>query len=175
MMSFTDLSSPFLILSKRSFKDTEPDSSFCAASLRRRSSASSLANFSSATTSMMSPASGTSSQPVTETGVEGPAFFTFLPLSSVMARILPVEVPATTLSPIFKVPVCTRMVATLPTPLSRRASMMVPRAGRSGLALSSRISAMMRMFSRRLSTPSPVFAETRTTGVSPPHSSGRSS
>ena len=171
-MSLTDLSSPFLILSKRSLRETEPESSEDAASFRRRSSASSLANFSSATTSMISPASGTSSQPVTDTGVEGPAFLTFLPLSSTIALILPVEVPATTLSPMRSVPVCTSMVATLPTPLSRRASMMVPRAGRSGLALSSLISAMMRMFSKRLSTPSPVFAETRTTGVSPPHSSG---
>ena len=52
----------------------------------------------------MSPASGTSFNPVISTGVDGPAAFTFLPLSFFIVLIFPIEVPTITVSPTFKVP-----------------------------------------------------------------------
>ena len=94
-----------------------------------------------------------------------------LPLSSTIARTFPNVVPATTRSPRSSVPVCTRTVATGPRPLSRCASMTRPMAGRSGSALSSATSATRSTTSTRSSMPSFVFAETATSGVSPPNSS----
>ena len=105
MMSLTVLSSPFEILSKRSSRLTAPlESSFLVASLSFLSAERSLAKRSLSTTSIMSPASGSSSQPVTETGVEGPAFLTCLPLSSIITLTLPVAVPAIISSPHESVP-----------------------------------------------------------------------
>ena len=94
-----------------------------------------------------------------------------LPLSFVIVLIRPTEVPAIITSPDFKVPFCTRSVATGPLPLSSLASTTVPLASLSGLALSSLTSATRRMFSRSSSIPIPVFAETGTAITSPPHSS----
>lgn len=51
-----------------------------------------------------SPELGTSSRPSTLTAMEGPASLTVLPLSSIMARTLPVTVPEMRLSPVRRVP-----------------------------------------------------------------------
>src|SRR5947209_5353287 len=75
-------------------------------------------------------------------------------------------------SPGFKVPFCTRMVATGPRPLSTRDSSTVPLAGASGLAFSSRKSATSKIISSSLSMPFFCFAETSTNSASPPHSEG---
>ena len=147
-------------------------SSFCSV---RRCSTSSRARRSSETALNVSPPTGTSLRPVTSTGTDGPALFTRSPRSFIMARIRPTVVPATTMSPVCSVPFCTRTVATGPRPLSRRASMTVPFAARSGFALSSFISATSRIISRRSSIPILVCAETGMHGTSPPHSSGTSS
>ena len=53
--------------------------------------------------------------------------------------------------------------------------MTVPRAMRSGLALSSLVSATSWIISSRSGMPSPVLAETGMQGTSPPHASGTSS
>ena len=134
-------------------------------------STSSLASFSSATALNTSPALGTSPRPVISTGVEGPAWAIALPLSSVMVLTLPTDVPAIRTSPDLSVPFCTRSVATGPLPLSSLASITVPFASLSGLALSSLTSATSSIFSSRSSIPIPVFAETGTAITSPPHSS----
>ena len=99
--------------------------------------------------SKISPAWGTSLRPKTSTGVEGRAFLTFSPRSLTMARTLPKLVPAIMVSPMCRVPRCTKTVATGPRPLSNCASMMVPCAGRFGLAFSSCISATKRIISKR--------------------------
>ena len=52
----------------------------------------------------MSPACGTSVNPIISTGVDGPADFTFLPLSFTIERILPIDVPTTTVSPTSSFP-----------------------------------------------------------------------
>ena len=75
------------------------------------------------------------------------------------------------MSPTFSVPRCTSTVATGPRPLSSLASITAPSAGRSGLALRSRISACSRMASSSLSRLMPLVAETSTAWVSPPMSS----
>ncbi len=94
------------------------------------------------------------------------------PFSSVIARMRPTLEPATRTSPTLRVPFCTSNVATGPRPLSRRASITVPLAALSGLALSSFISDTRSTISSSLSMPSPVWAETGTQITSPPHSSG---
>jgi hypothetical protein len=76
-----------------------------------------------------SPAIGTSDRPWISTGIDGPAASIGLPFSSSMARTRPTRRPASTMSPRFSVPDCTRIVATGPLPLSRRASMTRPLAG----------------------------------------------
>ena len=81
-----------------------------------RFSAVSRATRSSLTTLSVSPAAGTSERPMTSTGIEGPAFLTCLPLSSISARTLPNVPPATTMSPTRSVPFCTSTVATAPRP-----------------------------------------------------------
>src|SRR2546427_9176971 len=53
-------------------------------------------------------------------GVDGGAFFAVRPRSSNIARTLPNTAPQMKKSPGFKVPFCTRMVATGPRPLSTR-------------------------------------------------------
>ena len=67
--------------------------------------------------------------------MEGPAFLTWLPLSSTMARTWPMIDPVTRVSPVRSVPRWTRTVATGPRFLSSLASMTVPLACLSGLAL----------------------------------------
>ena len=66
--------------------------------------------------------------PCTETAIPGPADLIFFPLLSISALTLPTTVPATMLSPTFKVPFCIKQVAIGPTPLSSLASMIVPLA-----------------------------------------------
>ena len=120
----------------------------------------------------MSPPTGTSPRPVISTGTEGPASCTRRPLSSIMERTRPTVVPATIVSPECRVPFCTSTVAMGPMPLSSLASITVPLAARSGLALSSSMSAVRIIISSRSSRPALVTAETGIQGVSPPHSSG---
>ena len=54
------------------------------------------------------------------TGVDGPAFSTDIPLSFVIALILPIEEPTTIVSPTSSFPLCTSIVATGPLDLRRR-------------------------------------------------------
>ena len=128
------------------------------------------ASFSSNTASS-SPADGTSFKPRTSTGTDGPAFLTFSPRSLIIARTLPKQVPATMESPMWRVPFCTRTVATEPRPLSSFASMMIPRASHLALAFSSCISATKRIISSRPLILICFLAETSTIMVSPPYSS----
>ena len=120
----------------------------------------------------MSPAPGTDVKPKTCTGRDGPASETASPFSSSMARTRPYEPPATIASPTWRVPRCTRTVATGPRPLSRFASIATPRAASSAIARRSRAaSAVSRTLSINSSRPSPDFAETFTNMVVPPYSS----
>ena len=121
---------------------------------------------------MSSPAAGTSDSPWISTGIEGPADCTGLPFSSSIARTRPYTAPVRAMSPRFRVPDCTKSVATGPRPLSSRASMTTPLAGTPTGALSSSTSACRSSCSSSSSTPLPVFAETSTMGESPPYSSG---
>ena len=75
-------------------------------------------------------------------------------------------------SPTFKVPFCTKIVATGPFPLSSSASITRPLALLFGFAFNSSTSAVNRIISKRVSIPSPVCAETGTKIVLPPQSSG---
>ena len=83
---------------------------------------------SSSTTCSVSPAFGTSSKPVTSTGVAGPASLTRSPRSSLIARTRPQVVPEKNASPTCSVPFCTSTVATMPRPTSFRASSTTPLA-----------------------------------------------
>ena len=74
--------------------------------------------------------------------------------------------------PVLKVPFWTSNVATGPFPLSKFASITTPVASALGLALRSWISATSKMYSNNSSIPVPCSAETFTTMVSPPQSSG---
>ena len=67
---------------------------------------------SSSTTAIESPAFGTSSKPVSCTGVAGPASVMRLPRSSVIARTRPQVVPEKNGSPTFSVPSWIRTVPT---------------------------------------------------------------
>ena len=120
-----------------------------------------------------SPATGTSDSPRISTAVAGPAFFSFSPLLLVIRRILPEQVPATTLMSDFSVPLSTSRDAIGPLALSSLASSTVPIASLSGLAFSSSTSACSKIISSRLVMPSPVFADTGTLMTSPPQSSTR--
>ena len=62
-------------------------------------SATSRARASFSTTVNGSPADGTAPRPSTSTGNDGPASFTWRPLSSIIARTLPLDAPATNTSP----------------------------------------------------------------------------
>ena len=106
--------------------------------------------------------------PSTSTGIDGPADFTCLPLSSISARTLPLSAPTTKMSPTFSVPRLTSTVATGPRPLSSFASITMPSAGRSGLAFSSSSSACSWIFSISSSRPVFLSADTSTSCVSPP-------
>ena len=119
----------------------------------------------------MTPASGTSFIPIISTGLDGPASWIRLPLSSNMARTFPCLLPVTMVSPCLRVPVCTRAVAIDPRLRSIRASITTPLAFLSGFAFNSLISVTNRMFSISESTPSPVMPDTGTAMTSPPHSS----
>ena len=100
-----------------------------------------FAIFSSFTSYRVSPASGTSVSPIISTGVDGPANFTFLPLSFTIERILPIDVPTTTVSPTSSLPLCTSIDAIAPLFLSSLASKTAPLACLFGLAFNSKTSA----------------------------------
>ena len=119
----------------------------------------------------MSPASGTSFNPIISTGVEGPAFFTLFPELSNIALILPLLLPVTMISPCFSVPVWTNRVAIAPLLLSILASTTTPFASLLGLALYSLISETSWIPSNSCSTPSPVRPDRGTAITSPPQSS----
>ena len=136
-----------------------------------RNSATSRAFFSSANTSASSPALGTSDKPKISTGIDGVATSIGLPVSSSMARTLPNAVPASSISPLRSVPLCTSSVATAPRPLSNRASTIRPLAGASTGAFSSNTSASSNTASSNLSMLVPCLAETSINCTSPPHSS----
>ena len=140
-------------------------------SLRWRNSAISRARLSFSTTTNGSPADGTPARPRISTGVDGPASFSWRPLSSSIARTRPHSAPATTMSPWRNVPFWTSTVATGPRPRSRRLSITEPSALRSGFAWRSRISDWRRIASSSLSSPVFLSAETSTSWVSPPISS----
>ena len=89
----------------------------------------------------MSPACGTSVNPIISTGVDGPADFTFLPLSFTIERILPIDVPTTTVSPTSSFPLWTRTDAIAPLFLSSLASITAPFACFVGFAFNSKTSA----------------------------------
>ena len=110
--------------------------------------------------------------PVISTGWLGSASVISSPLSFFKVRILPNDVPTTIGSPNLNVPFCTKTVTFAPTCLSSVASTTLPIAYLLGLALYSSSSATSKIFSRSLSTPSPVFALIEVHIVSPPHSSG---
>ena len=143
----------------------------CSRVLSRRNSANSRAERSSVTTEKSSPAPGVPVRPSTSTGCDGPALAAWRPWSSSMVRTRPWCSPAMTTSPRRRVPFCTSMVETGPRPRSKRDSTTTPRAGASGIALSSRISACSSTASSKVGMPSPVTAETSANRASPPHSS----
>ena len=146
--------------------------SFTSRNLPWRNSAISRALRSSFNTIISPPAAGTSVRPCTSTGIDAPASSTGLPFSSSIARTRPKTAPASSMSPFFRVPDCTRMVATGPRPLSRRASMTTPLAGAFLTVFNSSTSDCSRIASSSLSMPSPVLADTGTNITSPPYSSG---
>ena len=123
----------------------------------------------------MSPASGTSVSPIISTGVDGPADFTFLPFSFVIALILPIDEPTIIVSPTSSFPLCTSIVAIAPFDLSSLASITTPFACLFGFAFSSRTSASNNTISNNWSIFMLFLAEIGTHIVSPPHSSGTSS
>ena len=145
---------------------------FTSRNLPWRNKAISRALRSSETAITSSPAAGTSDRPWISTGMDGPASLQGLPFSSNMARTRPKDEPAKIMSPRRKVPDWTKMVATGPLPLSRRASITRPLAAASFGALSSRTSACNKTFSKSSSMPVPVLADTWMNGESPPYSSG---
>ena len=83
------------------------------------------------------------------------------------ARTRPQAVPATTMSPTFRVPRCTSAVPTGPRPRSSLASMTTPSAERFGLAVRSSSSACRPIASSSLSRPVRFRADTSTSSVSP--------
>ena len=78
----------------------------------------SFANFSSSNATNLSPANGTSSIPMTETGVAGRAESMIWFKSFVILLILPYVVPTTMKSPVLKLPFWTSKVAFGPSLLS---------------------------------------------------------
>ena len=140
-------------------------------SLRWRNSLTSRARASFSTAMKFSPAEGTPERPRISTGRDGPASFSWRPLSSSIARTRPHSAPATTMSPCFSVPFCTRTVATGPRPRSSLLSITVPSAARSGFALRSSTSACSVIASSSLSRLIFWVAETSISCVSPPSDS----
>ena len=74
----------------------------------------------------LSPATGTSSIPVTSTGLDGSADTTSLPASSLRVLTFPENDPTTIGSPNLKVPFCINNVTTGPLDLSSLASITEP-------------------------------------------------
>ena len=118
-----------------------------------------------------SPADGAPESPSIPAGIEGLALLNKRPFSSNNARTRPNSVPANKISPLFKIPCCTNIVAMTPRPLSSVASITVPRAKPVRGALSSIISACNKIASNSSSIPCPVLDETSTNILSPPHDS----
>ena len=109
------------------------------------------------------------------TGVDGPADFTFFPLSFTIVLILPIDEPTIIVSPTSNLPLWTSIVATGPLDLSSLASITAPLACFLGFTFNSSISACNKTISNKSSIPIPFLAEIGTNIVSPPHSSGTSS
>ena len=128
--------------------------------------------FSFFTTVKTSPNCGNSLNPVTVTGVDGPANFSASPRKFASVRTLPYDVPATRKWLGFSWPCSTSRLTTEPRPFSMCASITKPSAGTSVSAFSSSISATNNTISSNLSIFSPVLALIGTIIVSPPHSSG---
>ena len=148
-----------------------PAAAFSSRRRRWRKSTTSRARASFSTTATSSPAAGVPFSPRTSTGTEGPASSRLSPWESTMARTRPHSEPATKMSPILRVPRCTRTVATEPRPCSNLASTTMPSAGRSGLDLRSRSSVCKRITSSSLSRLVFSVAEISTARISPPISS----
>mmetsp|Transcript_29058 Transcript_29058/g.51079 ORF Transcript_29058/g.51079 Transcript_29058/m.51079 type:complete len:285 (-) Transcript_29058:691-1545(-) len=131
-----------------------------------------LASFSVLNPKTRSPDWVQPDNPNTSTGVPGVACLIGFSLSSSRLRTFPYSAPAKMTEPFFNVPDWTRSVVIGPLYLSILDSTTTPLTCPSVGALTSRISACSRMFSRSPSTPSPDFAEISETRLSPPHSSG---
>ena len=130
---------------------------------------------SSGTTTNCVPASGGPLKPVTTTGVAGPACSTFSRREFCSVRTRPQHSPARNTSPARSVPLWTKIQATGPIPRVISDSMTTPRAGLSGLAFRSSISASSSSISISSSTPSPFLAEMSFMMVLPPHASSTNS
>ena len=134
-----------------------------------------FASFSFSTTMKSSPAFAAPLIPKISTGVEGGASLIFLPLSSIIALILPHLKPLTKNSPFLRVPVVTIIVATGPLPMSILDSRTIPVAFDSKSVFKSNISACKIIASTNLSKFNLVVAEISTIKVSPDKSSAISS
>mmetsp|Transcript_28901 Transcript_28901/g.66164 ORF Transcript_28901/g.66164 Transcript_28901/m.66164 type:complete len:211 (+) Transcript_28901:1021-1653(+) len=125
---------------------------------------------------MMSPAAGTPSIPTIPTGVLGPASFILVFPSVLMSALtLPEASPAMKASPTRMVPLCTSVVATVPSPFSTRLSRTTPWASRSGLAFRSSTSACTRTLVSSSSMPWSFLALISAHCTSPPRSSTKTS
>ena len=163
MITLTSCTSPSSIWRAKSSKDIALDElRSCAIFLFKRSSAILRAFFSESNALKISPATGTSFNPMISTGIEGKASFSSRPRSSVILRTRPNTVPTTKASPVCKVPFCTSNVVTGPRPLSNFASITVPVAILLGFALKFSTSATIRIVSNKSGTPSPNLADTST-------------
>ena len=119
-----------------------------------------LASFSEAITLKTSPAATQSSRPKTSTGVDGPASLIVSPELLMSDFIFPFFSAATTMSPTFKTPFCTKKVPSGPLNRSSSDSNITPVAFPSTGALSSRSSDSSTIASKSESMPSFEIAET---------------
>ena len=140
---------------------------FCICFLLKRYSAIFLALFSLSTTTKSSPARGLASKPKTSIGIDGRASLTFSPLPLINAFTFPHSEPDTNMSPIFRVPFCTRIVATEPLPFSSFVSITTPLAILLGFAFKFNKSACKCMASSNLSKLIFFNAEISTSSTSP--------
>ena len=140
---------------------------FCICFLLKRNSDIFLALFSLSTTTKSSPAKGFASNPNTSIGIDGRASLTFSPLSLINAFTFPHSEPDTNISPIFRVPFCTRIVATEPFPFSSFVSITTPLAILFGLAFKFNKSACKWIASSNLSKFIFFKAEISTSSTSP--------
>ena len=131
-----------------------------------------LASFSLSNAMNLSPATGTSSIPVTSTGLDGSADTISLPVSSLKVLTFPENDPTTIGSPNLKVPFCINNVTTGPIFLSSLASITEPIAYLWGFAFKSNPSESKLILSSSSSIPCPVWALIFTNIVSPPQDSG---